>query len=487
MADNRQAITLSEHLGATAEKLEQIGVLNTNLGIDLKLFIDPKLVRSSSIPELSSAASIISRYFDQLLKINAQAHLSSRLASMALSMIAIKEPKGLAIGYGDRRDTGTSISLSVAKDSLRSLNEMLGVGYRDITVMEMLGLFIKRFGADSISDLVSHIIYDNLCAYTQRLCKENGFAVSEFTIAGKQYLLPKHPFKGTQVIFVPLEVVSELPIATSWDDIAAAAAINANVRDNFNDMVSGNLKQYAKKVKNDPALLMQSAANMTILVKTYSDAKVKPYDTATDPLGYIRVNAYSDEISGTVDPVRQQFQNIGGVQQLISETIVPQYRRHIEQLGANKLLYKRVGSNLRSVDETAPVHEDAAQVLFHIIADQVCRESNVMIARESTTAPGAVDFSLGKGYQEKIVVEIKKSTNKNLLDGYEKQIVAYEEAEAAAGSAYVVVIVRASNQTNPDSQLNQLIHLNAEKIRNGNKAPELHIINGLIKDSASKR
>ena len=276
MAEIRQTITLSEHLGASADKLEQIGVLNTNLGIDLKLFIDPKLIKTSSVPELADASLVISSYFDRLLRINAHAHLSPRLLHETLRMIAIKEPVGLSIGYGDSRDTGTSIPLSVAKDSLRSLNEMLSVGYRDITVMEMLGLFIRRFGADSISDLISHIVYDHLCAFTARICKENGFATSEFTVNGTKYYLPKHPFKGTQVIFVPLDVVSELPIATSWDDIAAAAAANAKVRKDFNDIVKGNVKRYAKEIKKNPALLLQSTQKMKTLVETYVQADVQP-------------------------------------------------------------------------------------------------------------------------------------------------------------------------------------------------------------------
>ena len=134
MADNRQTITLSEHLGVTAEKLEKIGILNTNLGIDMKLFIDPKLVKSSKAPELARAQEKIKLYFDQLLKINAQAKHSDRLLDIVLHMIAVSEPRGLSIGYGDSRDTGTSIPMSVAEASIRSLNEMLNVGFNDLTV-----------------------------------------------------------------------------------------------------------------------------------------------------------------------------------------------------------------------------------------------------------------------------------------------------------------------------------------------------------------
>jgi len=486
MAKNRTTITLSEHLGTTADKLEKLGVLNTNLGIDIKLFIDPKLIKDSSVPELVHAGDLIRAYFDLLLKVNDQSDLSVRLVEKALNMIAVKEPRGLSIGYGDKRDSGTSISLSVAKNSLCSLNEMLGVGFNDITVMEMLGLFINRFGSDSISDLIAHILYEELCKYTQRVSIEQGFTTSRFEIRGNIYHLPRHPFKKHQIIFVPLDSVSDLPIATSWDEIAAAASKNARVRKDFNDLVGKSIKQFALSVKKNPLLLMTSATKMKTLVRTYTEAKIKPYNVAEDRRGYIRLQAYADEISGTIKPINKTFTTIGEVHKLIIQTIVPQFKRQIEDLGANKLLYARVGTTLQKVDDTLPVHEDAAQILFNIVADQVCQESNVMLSREPKTAPGAVDFTLGTGYDNKVVVEIKKSTNSNLLNGFSKQVTRYQESEAADSAVYVVVIVNSKNVSNPDSQLNKLKRMYAKKIKKSERVPELCLIDGLIHDSASK-
>lgn len=487
MPKERSTITLSEHLGVTAEKLEKIGILNTNLGIDLKLFIDPKLIQYSQAPELVNARKRITDYFDTLLKINAQASHSDRLVVAALRMIAVKEPRGLSIGYGDSRDTGTSIPLSVARASLRSLNEMLSVGYNDLTVMEMLGLFISRFGSDSISDLIAHIIYEDLCEYTQRISRENNFDTKEFTINNRKFNLPVHPFKKTQIIFIPLDVLSDLPLATTWQEIAAAAKHNSRVRDDFNALVGESLEKFAKEVKKNPTLIMSSINKMRTLVKIYTEADPKPYDVNEDRSGYLRLNAFADEISGTLDTLDENPTNIKAVHRLIIDKIVPQYKRQIEELGANKLLYKRVGTTLQRVDDTAPIHEEASQVLFHIIADQICHDSNVMLSRESKTAPGAVDFSLGTGYEDKVVVEIKKSNNTNLLDGYTKQVLAYQKSEAANSAVYVIVIVSQRNVDNPDSQFNQLKRLHAKNIEEGVEVPDLCIIDGRIHESASKR
>lgn len=63
-----------------------------------------------------------------------------------------------------------------------------------------------------------------------------------------------------------------------------------------------------------------------------------------------------------------------------------------------------------------------------------CSLANIFLAREPNAGIGAVDFSLGKGYDTKILVEIKKSNNKELENGYKKQITAYEKSEASKHS-----------------------------------------------------
>lgn len=486
MSTKRKTITLSEHLGTTTDKLNELGILNTNLGVDTKLFIDPKLVRQTQLSELQGASQVINSYFNDLLKINNQSDKTERLRNIAISMIAIKEPIGLAIGYGDSRDSGTAISKSVANASLKSLNEILSVGFEDLRVMEMLGLFIKGFGADSISDLIAHICYTQLCEFTERVCNENGFETFEFTINDKQYMLPQHPFRGTQIIFAPLTILDELPLATDWDEVASAAIKNSKVRDEFNDLVGGNVEDFAKRVRKNPSMLTAYTERMETLVEVYDNAEVEPYNPRTDPKGYIRLAEYLDEISGTLSTESRQLQNGDQVKAFVLEKIISQFRRQIERLGGNKLLYKRMEPNLQQVDANSPVHEEAFQLLFHGIADQMCQESNVMVSRESKTSPGAVDFSLGVSYDTKILVEVKKSSNNSLIDGYEKQLQAYEEAEAAFESIYLIVVVKNSDTERESSQLNELRRMYFDKLKKHGNAPELVIIDGLIHDSASK-
>lgn len=482
----KSTVTLASHLGVTPDKLEGAGVLNVILGIDTKLFIEPKLIEETDAPEFADARKEVIRYFDRLLKVYAQAALSNRLHIIARDMIAIKEPVGLAIGYGNSRDSGTAISTSVAEASLRSLKEMIAVGVNDIQVMEMLGLFIKKFGSDSISDLIAHIIYDDLCRFTERVSKELGVRTQRFELPSGAHWLPVHPSRKHQIVFVPLNFLSPLPLATSWREVAHAAQVNARVRRDFNTLVGTNIKRFAKRVKDNPNILAQSPDDMQTILEAYKGAKARPYDIDFDTSSYYRLAEFATKLERASKPVAHGIKTAQQMIEFIEKDVIPRYRRHIEQLGANELLYQRTGKKLQSVDPTKPVHEEAIQVLFFLVADDACAADDVIVSRESRTAAGAVDFSLGTGYMNKVLAELKKSNNGNLLDGYKNQVDRYMQGENAADAFYLIVIVDQKDITNEKSQLNQVKKLHAEQLANGDPTPRLVIINGLIRKTASK-
>ncbi|MEX0748772.1 MAG: hypothetical protein WD467_03340 [Candidatus Saccharimonadales bacterium] len=479
----KQLITLNEHIGVPVEKLEELGILNAIIGIDTKLFIDPKLINVTDIPELDNVVEDIRAYVRKLISVNNQAAKSERIRQIAIKMIAIEEPKGLSIGYGNSRDSGTSISESVARKSLQSLSEMISIGVEDLEVMEMLGLFISRFGADSISDLISHIIYPRLCAYTQRVSKELGIKVKVFEINEAKYNLPAHPKKDTPLIFVPLVILSELPLATSWEEIAVAAQLNEKCRQAFNDLVGADIANYAKKIKKNPALVTGSIEAMKTLIAIYDEAVVRPYDRQKDPAGYVRLSKFAAQLNDKLQSPNTVIKNTNEMVEFIDGQVIDQFRRNIEKLGANTLLYHRKGE---SPDYLKPVREDAAQIIFHTAADHICQNNDILVSREPAVGNGAVDFTIGQGSSNKAVVEIKKSNNKNLIDGYNLQLQEYVEREKAAIAFYVVVLVTQASVDNKDSQLNELKKMYASKLRKKEQCPRLVIINGLEQLSPSK-
>lgn len=484
----RRILPLDVHLGVTPDQLEKAGVLNVVLGIDTQLFIDPKLLDTADIPEFANARKLVNDYFIRLIKVHAQAGLSKRVQDIAINMIAVKEPKGLAIGYGNSRDSGTAISIPVAHASLRSLTEMIAVGINDIEVMEMLGLFIKDFGCDSISDLIAHIIYEDLCCFTERVCKELKIKTKKYDLpSGLCYDLPPHPFRNHQIIFVPLELVSPLPLATSWQDIKEVAGKNAQARRDLNAIIGTNVATFVTKIKNNPDILIKSADDMRTVLDIYKAAQVRKYSTKEDPSGFVRLADFASQLArSNKEPIDHKVKTIDEMIGFISTAIVGKFKHHIEQLGANSLLYQKKGKLGRTVDTTKPLHEEAAQILFFLVADDACKLDEVIGVRESTTGAGAIDFLFGNIPDNKVLVEIKKSNNSNLLDGYTNQIERYMEAERAVDAFYVVVIVDEKSVSYHDSQLNQLQERHKKRTEDGERTPHLVVIDGRIGKTASK-
>ena len=479
-----KTISLSKHLGLTRTQLEEAGVFDSTLGIDTKLFIDPKLLLKSQIPEFKGSRIVIIKYFGRLLKIHKQSHKSPRLRDQARDMLAVPEPQGLSIGYGNKTDRGTAISETLANKILLSASEILAVGIDDEELIEILGLFVEGFGPDSMSDLIVSIIYHDFCAYTQRIAKQLKIETKEYTIDGKKYKLPTHPFKDIQIIFIPLPLLNTLPVAVSWDEISAAAQYNAALRRDLNRIVLPVLQESISDIHTKSKEEIRDFRNsFNNLLNIYRKINIKAYNLKSDKKGYYSLQPFVDIAEKSIVPSTQpktHNQLITAVRELIA-----QFKRSVEQNGGKTLLYRKTETGKLLKDK--PHHEDVAQILFYLIADFYCQRANILLSRESDAGLGPVDFSLGTGYESKILVEIKKSNNKDLENGYKKQITAYEKSENAFYSFFVVIIIREGKKKGEiPIQLHNIKMLFDARKAKGEQTPELVIIDGLIHPSPSK-
>jgi hypothetical protein len=479
-----KTISLSKHLGVERKELEEVGVFDATLGIDTELFVDPKLLVNSDIEEFKKSREKILRYFGQLLKVHKQSPKAPRLRDEARDMLAVPEPEGLSIGYGSKTDNGTSIAKNVANRILLSASEILSVGIEDSEVVELLGLFVPGFGPDSMSDLIIHIIYEDFCSYTARISKEIGLKTKEYKIEGVKYLLPTHPFSGEQIIFVPHTFLRVLPIATSYDEIADAAKHNEELRKQFDQIVFPALKEVmsdiTSKSKEEIDLFKK---DLSSLLDIYRKIEVDSYNLERDDRGYYRIDPFVEKESVNIHS-RLKPKNGGELIESVKE-LISQFKRSIEDNGGNNLLYRRTDTNALLKDK--PHNEDVAQRIFYMIADLFCQQADILLSGESDAGRGPVDFSLGTGYSEKVLVEIKKSDNKNIENGYKEQVEAYQKSENALQSFYVVILVKETKKIKDHAtQLDVITNLYNKNKKEGVKTPELIIIDGIVHPSPSK-
>lgn len=90
-------------------------------------------------------------------------------------------------------------------------------------------------------------------------------------------------------------------------------------------------------------------------------------------------------------------------------------------------------------DKNNPKHENAVQLLLFGIADAYCVANGIDISREVNNGQGPVDFKFSEGAQNKILVEVKLTSNQQLIHGISKQLPIYMEQENARKAIYLII------------------------------------------------
>ena len=123
------------------------------------------------------------------------------------------------------------------------------------------------------------------------------------------------------------------------------------------------------------------------------------------------------------------------------------------------------------------------QLLLYTIADTYKNSQNldVSITREDNPGVGEIDFHLTRGSQANTVIEIKLSSNVNLLHGYRSQLAAYMNAERADSGIFIVIL----DKENLKDVKKKLTEIQKDMNEKSEYIPEIIYVNGLRQPSAS--
>jgi len=78
-------------------------------------------------------------------------------------------------------------------------------------------------------------------------------------------------------------------------------------------------------------------------------------------------------------------------------------------------------------------------LLFFGIADAYCGANDIDISREVNNGQGPVDFKFSIGYERRMLVEIKLTSNPQLLHGIDKQLPIYMRQENTKKAIYLII------------------------------------------------
>lgn len=464
---------LSDHLQVSVESLSTRGVFDAVIGIDTRLFVDPTLLVKTKITEFKKSRSKMLRYFADVITLIKFGD-NARIKKIAISKLTFPEPEGISIGYGNDTDDGAGVGPEKAERIFDSASEIYKLGIIDPEIIEIVGIFEEGFGPDLISDMTINIIKDDICRYTERIGKELGVKLD---YKFKDFFLPKHPTKDEYLLFVPRELLRDLPIAANWEEVFVVAQHNAALREKVNSLLKNAFGKTKKPTKKDfRNILWGNKDDLSSILGIYKKYDANPYDFVGDPQGWgnwyqIGTDIYRDGRYSILKKPETQEELIASAKELVER-----FKRSVEENGTNKILYGVRDGSLK------PFHEEVSQLIFFAIADNYCKDRNIFLARESDAGSGPVDFSFGVSYDAKVLFELKKSLHSDIVGGYTNQLKVYQKSQDAFHAFYIIL-----RMTDKSSKIDKVLEIESERNKKREKTPTVVIVDARLKESASKR
>ena len=475
MAKIKTPISFSNAFSVKSSAIEALGLFNPIINVDTPLFIDPTLLKYSKYDAFSKdAIERINQYLSELLKlVKASTAYNDPCWRQAKRLLAKQEIQGTCLGYGVNSISGRSISNKVQEQILKTCKEIIDKGIEDPELFFLLPLFEEGIGPDTISDITAMIIEDVLLDFTESISSKIEVPVVSVFYKGYKRNIIKNPLvtkKNSPIILVPTDILRDLPMVSSWDEIPEAASFNQNLRQKVNRVLGKLFHAHTKKEKaRQQQKIFDDINSLKILLEVIKTGKVEPYDMENDPQGVVAWQKLLNTITFDRDlskiNTKESFANLDS---LVRE-IINQFKFLIEEKGLNKSLWNK----------KSPNHERTSQLLFFATAYSFCKAYDIDLNPEMDAGIGYVDFKFSKGFRKRVIVEIKHSYNPNIENGFNNQLSGYKKAEETVFGYYIIVDVGGLGK-----KLDKLYEaLNNDR----KKRADIFYIDARLRPSASKR
>lgn len=478
MGKIKNPATISSEFCIDVAVLDKLGVVNVLLNTDTLVFIDPLLLEDSTHKEISIGAYQSYRErFEKIIKL--------LFASKAVDDVPWRNAKRLfrfseiswtCLGYGTTIK-GSGFGKDLISNTIDTASQIVALGVDDIDLFMALALFEEGIGPDRISDMTTNIILPDLISFSDRVNKTLKIPTKKFKVGTNNYNLVVNPYSDQPLIFVPNDIVRDLPIASDWSDISRVVRENEELRERVNNHVGEIWATMTKKEKQRlKKAALRSKESFQQVMDMIREVEPKPYDFKNDRNGesfwtellnqiprdypydlsnYADRKLSADEVVEVVNKILSQFQDL------------------IEHKGLWKELWEENGK---------PRKEKASQRLFFAVAYSYCKANNIDLTPEADSGNGPVDFKLSQGFDSKLVVEVKLSTNGSLVHGYEKQLEIYKKADDTDLGIFLIIDVGGIG-----TKYDAVQKKRNDFIKEHGKASEIWYVDGNQKASASKR
>lgn len=481
MTSSVTPVLFSKAFGIDAGKLAAAGVFDATLNIDSLFFPDPLLCESSSHPEMRQARDSFEQHFEQVrILLHGSNGNEGPALKAARKRLTFPEIKGTCLGYGKDGIAGAGAGKKMAEQLLSSGLEIVRLGIDHPDLFLAMGLFEKDFGPDLVGDMFTNVCLTNIVDFNARMQSRFSIPAKSMTIkfwdgefTGTFIENPLMP--GVPVILMPTDILRDLPIAVDWSEVQEAAQENEKFRGSLNGSVAELWSRKTRENKNELRRWALSGAEaFGDLLDLLHGMDGKPYDFIKDPKGEIAWRSVVDRLLSKY-PLKENVNSPRSAQDVLKvvDLIIQRFKDFVEKRDLWRELY---------TEGRKPRLEKAAQRLFYLLAHSYCEANDLDITPEADTGAGPVDFKVSFGMSKKVLVEIKLSTNSQVVKGFKKQIVAYQEGEDTVLARYVVIDVG-----NIGDKFRTIQGLRSASSVSDDETLRAILIDGLPKLSASKR
>lgn len=273
----------SEIFHISPEELEAKGIFNADVDSDSQLHIDPSLFKGCNIPEFVGAYDEFNGYFTKVFDgIVPYARTDKRFYNQLVKRLSFREIANTCLGYSQRGIHGSGIGGKLAAQVANTILDIYALGINNPVVFEMMPFFEEGIGADRISDMSAHLLIRRLVNYTQRVCTELGIPMQpRVRLGGRPTPVPS--YRGVGYVFVPAEVLCDLPTARSYDDIDRACHYNDMFRRRICQVIGERWADFRRAPKyRIKQFLFENPAMFREFIDEFQNTTHQPYNFLED-------------------------------------------------------------------------------------------------------------------------------------------------------------------------------------------------------------
>lgn len=452
----------SEYLNISNE-FERLGIFDSVVTKDSPFFINILRLKETTEPDFTNAYLKINRYFQDIaLLLNNSSSNTERTYREAVRKFSFSEVNGINLGFSQSA-SGSGFGRRLSKQVISSAYEIIKKGSIQPEIFHLVGLFEDGIGPDRLSDMIATLILDEIKIYSKRLYLELGITPESRPHLDFVDGIVQNSYKTCDLLLLPIQILQELPIARSWDDIDRIISENEAIRKELNEFIGNEWRQYSSSQKKqfikEQIFLNPERCNRVIL--EYQKSKIPAINLEDTPDYYSKFifmnnkqSLFMENVNTLITPLEFTFAALNTL------------KAWVENNNGAKIIQ----------DSDSRTREKTFQLLFQLVCLGNIENNQLDLSAEPNAGRGPVDFKISRG-EEKVVCEIKLSSNPQYKHGYEVQIREYARAEKAQEMIYIFVDVGNSGRL---ETIKQIAEADTEEPK-----PHLFMIDAVLKESAS--